>query len=115
MKNLPPSPSDPPLALRTLAENLSEGIEQLAALSVSVQHALSSCDFGRASPEEFRGLQNLDLITQSLEVYAEVLREMTRLSPDDLTLQPGPLMAAMVRPVDAPDDIARGDGTVIWF
>lgn len=113
--NQPSSPTDPPLTLRALAENLSEGMEQLAALSLCVQDALSSCNFGRASPEEFRNLQNLDLITQSLEAYAEVLREMKRLAPADLALAPGPLMVAMVRPLDDLAAPAREDGTVIWL
>lgn len=106
------NPPLPPQTLRDLSAQLAEGIEELAALSLHAQEAAARGDFSRASTDELRQLQGLDLITQSLEAYAAFLRELARCAPPDLALPPGILTKAFHSPPAAQED---SDGTVIWF
>lgn len=99
--------------VRDLASRLSTDMETICILTKEVQDALSNCDLHGTAPSDIRKLQHLDIITQSMTIYAEAIREISRRVPLDIMIPDGIFSLPTLKPLDS---VNEGPGnSVTWL
>lgn len=120
MTPAPPDPDD--IALSVLLARLAERVADLAELSLEVQDLLARCEMAHPDDGTIRGLQRLDLISQSLEDYAAILAAAAPHLPATLRLPKAALLAVAHRQDSRaiiaghpPDADPPAEGQFIWL
>ena len=90
-----------PINVQDLASRLSTDMETICILAKEVQDALSNCDLHGTAPSDIKKLQHLDIITQSMKIYAEAVREISKRVPFDITIPDGILSLPTLQPLDS--------------